>query len=153
MAKKPQSASLREITRRDWRTLGYYYVRNDETREWRLVGSRDGLSQFAMSLRTLATGRHAHDLGAHDHLGPYWYLEIGIHTRREFTDHWIAGTALDLLALATIVEAGLTLGDLGKQVHLRDDYAPEAAYDLVLDIREDDFDPASADPELVILPT
>ncbi len=41
------SAKINEMTQREWRELGYFYDRDDSAKEWRLIGSKAGLRQFA----------------------------------------------------------------------------------------------------------
>jgi len=62
--------------------------------------------------------------------------------------HAIYGSLADLRRLASLVEEKLAEARPGKMIRIREEYAGESTYTLVLDVRPDDFDPASADPYL-----
>ena len=49
--------------------------------------------------------------------------------------------------LAELIEAKLATAEPGTPIRIRDEYAPESRYTLVLDVRADKFDPASTDRE------
>ena len=40
-------SETQDHTREEWRELGFFYDRDDDAKEWRLRGSRDGLRRFA----------------------------------------------------------------------------------------------------------
>jgi hypothetical protein len=40
------SDGTNQATRREWRELGFFCDRNDQKKEWRLIGSRSGLLRF-----------------------------------------------------------------------------------------------------------
>jgi len=63
-------------------------------------------------------------------------------------DHSIHGPLHALERLASLVEAKIAALKPGENARLRDEFAPDAAYALVLNMRPDDFDPASADGAL-----
>jgi hypothetical protein len=139
------SEEVNEATRREWRELGFFYDRNDETKEWLIRGSRQGLLAFAKILEDYSRNPNRRTLSEHDHLGPYMYLEIGTWNSRVIDDHWIAGTQEDLAALAVLIREHLAKAQSGNLIQLREAYAPVSLYELVLEICGDDFDPAKAD--------
>ena len=47
---------------------------------------------------------------------------------------------------ASDIEAKLTTAQPGDEICIRDEFAPNTPYALVLEVREDGFDPAEADP-------
>jgi hypothetical protein len=57
-------------------------------------------------------------------------------------DHAISGP---LPELALIVEARLTDAEPGERIAIREEFAPTAEFSLILDVREDGFDPPSAE--------
>jgi hypothetical protein len=61
------------------------------------------------------------------------YLEIGTWHGPEITRHWIAGTLDDLKRLSAIVREKVSK-------------ATDSPYERALEIRDDGFDPARADP-------
>jgi len=83
----------------------------------------------------------------HEHYGPY-YLEIMTWPEPGFDDHAIHGSLADLKRLAAIVENRLALAQAGDSVRIQDEFAANSPYELILEVRTDDFDPAEADPML-----
>lgn len=139
------STEINEMTQREWRELGFFYDRDDEAKEWRLIGSKAGLRYFAHAIQKYAA-QPCHELiSEHQHFGPYGYLEIGTWTTSEITDHWIAGPLVEIQRLALAVIARLDTASLGDCLYLRREFAPLSPYDLVLEVREDSYDPAQAD--------
>ena len=135
-----------EATRRAWRALGFFCGRNDAAKEWRIVGSVAGLRKFAAEVRKYASNP-AHDrLSEYTQFGPAMNLEIGTSHQTEITEQWIGGPLVDLLRLATFIERSAQANVVGKCIALRSNFSPMAPYELILDIRDDAFDPASADP-------
>ncbi len=63
-------------------------------------------------------------------------------------EHSIPGSLDDLDRLAGLVERSLAALELGKTARIRDAFSSDCAYSLVLDLRPDGFDPASADASL-----
>jgi hypothetical protein len=140
------SEAAKEATRRAWRKLEFFCGRNDAAKEWRIVGSVKGLSRFAAEVRKYASNP-AHDrLSEYTHFGPAMNLEVGTSHQTEITEQWIGGPLVDLLRLATLIEQSAQHNVVGKCIALRSNFSPMAPYELILDVRDDAFDPASADP-------
>ena len=134
-----------EATRRAWRALGFFCGRNDAAKEWRIVGSVAGLRKFAAEVRKYASNP-AHDrLSEYTQFGPVMNLEIGTSHQTEITEQWIGGPLVDLLRLATFIERSAQANVVGKCIALRSNFSPMAPYELILDVRDDAFDPGSAD--------
>ena len=70
------------------------------------------------------------------------WLEAG------FDDHAIRGPVADLARLAALIQTKLTTARPGSTVRIQEEFATDSSYALVLDVREDGFDPAAADPVL-----
>lgn len=138
--------AINEKTCREWRELGFFYDFDSATSTWRLVGSESGLQRFAALLREYISNPHHHNLSEHKHYGPYMYLEIGTWTAPQVNSHWIAGAISDLGRLADLVDNALASARPGAVIQIGRKYAPSAEADIVLEVREKDFDPASADP-------
>jgi len=66
-----------------------------------------------------------------------------------FDEHAIRGTLADLARLAQLIEATIASMNPGSSVAIREAFAPDSPYTLVLDLREDGFDPSTADPLLL----
>jgi hypothetical protein len=62
-------------------------------------------------------------------------------------DHAIHGPLPALAALADIVERCLTGALPGQHVRIREEFSPSSEFTLVLDMRDDGFDPAAAESE------
>jgi len=65
-----------------------------------------------------------------------------------FDDHAIHGSLADMNRLAAIVENRLAATRAGDSVLMQDEFAANTPHALILEVREDDFDPAEADPML-----
>ncbi len=138
--------AAKERTRQAWRELGFFCGKDKVAKEWRVVGSVAGLRHFASLIRAYASDpEHDRFMECMD-LGPAMNLQIGTWDQTEITDEWIAGALPDLLNLAGLIELNVKANVVGRRIALRSSYSPLAPYDLILDVREDAFDPASADP-------
>jgi hypothetical protein len=65
-----------------------------------------------------------------------------------FDNHAIRGPLTDLARLANLIEAKLVTARPGSSVRIQEEFAADSPYALVLDLREDGFDPATEDPLL-----
>ena len=140
------SPEINEATRREWRELGFFYDRIDSAKEWRIAGSKGSLRRFGRILRDYVADTRNDVISEHEHYGPYMYLEIGTWTSSEITDHWIAGPLDKLLELAEVVETRIDTAAVGDEIKLREVFAPASPYELVLEVKDESFDPAVADP-------
>lgn len=140
-----RSEAANEATRQAWRALGFFCDLNHETKEWRIVGSVKGLKKFATELRMYASNSENDRTSEYAHFGPHMNLEVGTWHQTEITDHWIAGPLTELLRLATFIERSVQENVIGKRIALRSSFSPMSQYELILDVRNDAFDPALAD--------
>jgi hypothetical protein len=139
------SEKTNEHTRQEWRDLGFYYARDDRQKTWRIVGTPDGLRSFSRAVRKYASNPKNASSSKHDHLGPYMYLTIGTWPEEVITDHWIAGPLQSLVKLADHIDAAIASAGVGDQISVGAKFAPSSAYDIILELRENNFDPAEAD--------
>jgi hypothetical protein len=65
-----------------------------------------------------------------------------------FDDRAIRGPLTELARLAHLIETKVAAAEPGSSLEIRDEFALKRPYRLVLDLREDEFDPATADPLL-----
>jgi hypothetical protein len=65
----------------------------------------------------------------------------------------IHGPLADLTRLAELVRAALAHANPGDVIPLAHTYVKTPSHELLLDVREDGFDPASEDPNLSPSPT
>lgn len=143
------SQALKDETRREWRELGFYYDRDDVVKEWRLVGCRGGLRRFSDLLRAYVRDPRNEMESEHEHYGPYTYLEVMTWKEAGMDDHAIRGPLSALESLASLVDEKVGAMKPGARVRIGDEFAPGTPYALVLELREDDFDPSSVDANLV----
>jgi hypothetical protein len=144
---------LKAMTREEWQELGFFYDRDDASKEWTIVGSRAGLAGFSGLLREyIADPRNALQ-SEHEHYGPYLYLEVMTWTDAGMDDHSIHGTLQDLKRLAELVDHRVAVLRPGERARIREEYSPTSKYALVLALREDGFDPATLDANLSVIST
>ncbi len=142
------SDAVNRMTRKEWRDLGFFYDRDDHKKEWRLVGSRSGLLRFReLLLDYIADPMNAKE-SEHEHYGPYMYLEVMTWPKAGFDDHAIRGTLVDFKRLAALADSKLSTASPGSTVRIRGEFSEDSPYSLVLEVRDEGFDPASVDPML-----
>jgi len=130
-----------------WRKLGFFCELDAEKRVWVLTGSRAGLLYFPdLLLGYVADPKNAAN-GALEHYGPYGSLEVMTWMEPGLDGNAIRGSLVDLERLASLVETQLATAQPGERLKIREDYAANSLYGLVLDVRADGFDPASTDRE------
>ena len=137
------SEGTNEATRRAWRELGFFCGRNATAKEWRIIGSVKGLRKFASEVRKYASNPANDRLSEYTQFGPAMNLEVGTSHQTEITEQWIGGPLVDLLRLATLIEQSAQNNVVGKCIALRSNFSPMSPYELILDVRDDAFDPGS----------
>ena len=137
------SEAAHEATRRAWRELGFYCGRNAAAKEWRIVGSVKGLRKFASEIRRYASNPANDRLSEYTQFGPAMNLEVGTSHQTEITEQWIGGPLVELLRLAGLIERSAQDNVVGKCSALRSSFSPMSPYELILDVRDDAFDPGS----------
>lgn len=137
------SDAANEATRRVWRELGFFCGRDSAAKEWRIVGSVKGLRKFAVEIRSYASNPANDRLSEYTHFGPAMNLEVGTSHQTEITEQWIGGPLVDLLRLATLIERSVQDNVVGKRIALRSNFSPMSLYELILDVRDEAFDPGS----------
>jgi hypothetical protein len=142
------SNATNQATRREWRELGFFYDRDDESKVWQLIGSRTGLLRFRDALCSYAADPRNELKSEHEHYGPYGYLEVMTSPEAGIDDHAIRGSLADIARLATVIEDKLAAALPGSTIRIQEEFAADSPYGLILDVREDNFDPASADQAL-----
>lgn len=136
-----------ESIRQQWRALGFFCELDKEKKTWTLTGSRKGLLYFPDLLLGFVTDpKNAVD-GAKQHYGPYGSLEIMTYPEAGFDGNAIRGSLDDLTRLAELVGEKLATAEPGSPIVIREQFAETSPYSLLLDVRADGFDAASADQE------
>ena len=136
-----------EQIKQQWRKLGFYCELDDERKRWTLTGSRAGLLYFPDLLLGYVTDPKHESDRQHEHYGPYGTLEIMTWPDAGFDSHAIRGSLPALTHLAELVEVKLATAEPGSPILIREEFAADSPYTLVLDVRADGFDPASSDRE------
>lgn len=145
--KEPRPEMTEEHIKQQWRELGFFCELDDQKRVWTMTGSRAGLLYFPdLLLGYVADPQNALD-GANKHYGPYGSLEVMTWPGAGFDGQAIRGSLAALTHLAELVEVKLASAEPGSPILIREEFAPESRYALLLDVRADGFDPASADRE------
>jgi hypothetical protein len=144
----PPIADLSDDTiKREWRKLGFFCELDEQKKVWTLTGSRAGLLYFPDLLLGYVIDPTKAENGEHAHYGPYGSLQVMTWTDPGFSAHAIRGSLTDLARLADIIGAKLASAQPGEPIRIREEYAPDSPFSLLLDVRVDGFDPASADGE------
>jgi hypothetical protein len=132
----------------EWRELGFYFDQREGVKERRLVGSRQGLRHFRDLLIAYASDPRNDQESEHEHYDPFGSLKIMTAASPGMDTHAIFGPLSDLKRLADIVDTHLDAATPGAQVRISEEYAPNCEYVLILDVRQDGYDPPSAEAEL-----
>ena len=144
---QPQPGMTDEQIKQQWRKLGFFCELDVQKKLWTLTGSRAGLLYFPdLLLGYVADPQNASD-GEHQHYGPYGSLEVMTWPDAGFDGHAIRGSLTGLARLAELIEAKLATAEPGSPILIREEFAADSPYSLMLDVRADGFDPASADRE------
>jgi hypothetical protein len=102
-----------------------------------------GLRKFASEIRKYASSPANDQPSEYTQFGPAINLEVGTLHQSEITEQWIGGPLVDLLRLATLIERSAQDNVVGKRIALRPNFSPMSPYELILDVRDDTFDPGS----------
>lgn len=130
-----------------WRKLGFFCEVDSTKRLWTLTGSRAGLLYFPDLLLGYVNDPQNSRDGSKQHFDPYGSLQIMTYPDAGIDGNGIRGSLAALTHLAELVEQRLAIADAGEQIKIREDFASESPFGLVLDVRADGFDPAAADRE------
>ena len=142
------SEATNKATRRQWRELGFFYSRDDSTKVWELRGSKTGLLRFRDELLAYSADPRYKVKAEHEHYGPYAYLKVMTWPETSIDQRTIRGPLGELARLAGIIETKLADAEPNSVIRIREEFAKDSPYSIVLSIQEDGFDPASADPRL-----
>ncbi|MDQ3710914.1 MAG: hypothetical protein M3388_01640 [Acidobacteriota bacterium] len=137
--------NIKQETKEEWRELGFFYDYNKANQEWLLIGSRNGLLNFSNLLDEYISKPRNEKLGEHEHFFPYMYLTVVTSNETKITDYGIFGSLVDLERLANIIKEKLIDSTVGNVFQIDSEYSKSNEAKLVFEIREKNFDPASAD--------
>ena len=140
--------AMKAAIREQWQALGFFYDSDERAKQWLVVGSRAGLLRFAALLRAYVADPANAKLSEHEHYGPYQYLKFMTWSEPGMDADSIHGSLGDLQRLADLVDAKANMLRPGDRAQLREDYSAASSYSLLLEMREDSFDPTSLDGNL-----
>jgi len=137
-----------QMLREQWRELGFFCDFDKERRRWRLIGSRNGLLKFHDLLNEYVADPRNEKLSEHEHYGPYMYLKVITWNESSISEGGISGTLPDLKRLASIVDGKLQACSAGDTFTISAEYAEGSEVELEFEVKDEGFDPVSADPLL-----
>ena len=137
-----------QATREEWRELGFFYELQDEPPRWRFVGSATGLANLVKVFDEYVRDPRHEAISEQEHYGPYMYLKVQTAESPTIDNGSIRGSLSDLARLRDLIANGLRNLRAGKSLVVGPEYSPVVSFPLHLELREAEFDPASADPAL-----
>lgn len=143
----PRPDMTDDTIKQGWRKLGFFCELDEQKKIWTLTGSRAGLLYFPDLLLGYVADPKNSVNGEHEHYGPYGSLEVMTWQDAGFDGHAIRGSLGHLTHLAELIEAKLASAQPGEPIRIREEFATGSPYSLLLDVRVDGFDPATADRE------
>jgi len=134
-----------EHIREEWRDLGFFCKYDSKLSHWVLTGSLRGLSRLPVHIREFCNDTSGND---HRHYGPYMQFVLNKEGQATILDSGWFGNVDDLLRLADLIEKKINSAHPAQLFHISTEYCDEPKNSIILKVMEDDFDPASIDPEL-----
>jgi hypothetical protein len=144
---EPRPEMTDQHIKQGWGELGFFCELDDQKKTWTLTGSRAGLLYFPDLLLGFVTDPQNATDGANKHYGPYGSLQVMTWPDAGFDGNAIRGSLAALTHLAELVGVKLASAEPGSPILIREEFAPDSRYTLLLDVRADGYDPASADRE------
>src|SRR5688572_28829973 len=135
-------------TRAEWEVLGFFYGYDDASRNCVIRANRRGMQTFCAGFRRYAADPTNAPLSEHEHYGPYAYLKFVTWTEPKVEPDGIYGKRADFERLADLVEKAIARARPGDRVRIDEAYSKAGEAKLELVLEPDDFEVASADPEL-----
>jgi hypothetical protein len=127
----------------EWNLLGFYYEYDENLKQWRFFGSKQGLYKLSALIKTYTNESANENISDHRHIGPYNYLKIMTWNEPIVTDKYIAGSLQDLLEFSTMLYAKINLASAGQIVKISAEYSSKSTTTLLFIIMSDDFLPSS----------
>ena len=142
------SEKLKNITKEDWRLLGYYYDRDDKDRKWIFKGSKYGLEEFCIYLEKYSGQIKNRNVGEHEHIGPYSYLTIMTSDTPAISKKYISGSLDDLKKLSKLLRGKIKDSKVNEILKIDEEYCLDCEYSLEFWIMDYGSDPAIEDKQL-----
>lgn len=126
-----------------WRKLGFFYDFDEESNVQRIFGDKTGIRAFIAELVSYGNSKYHQHIGAHDHLGPYMYLELRTCSCTGIDEGLIHGMPKDFLTLADLIEKELSTHS--STTIVIKDFGTTNSIPLCITVSPDGFDPSSMD--------
>jgi hypothetical protein len=139
---------INEMLKREWRELGFYYVIDKESREWKIFGDKNGIENLQAIIKEYCNNTRNFQISEHIHLGPYSYIKIMTWDRPLITTEFIAGTIEDLKILNKLINENLENTKIGDSFVIDKEFGEENKAKISISIMSDNFDPATMDEQL-----
>lgn len=142
---KKLSGKVAEMTREEWRGLGFFYSSDDNEKRWDLYGSQSGIARLTEEISTFISRDEI--FGKHEHLLPHWYLTIEYDEVPDINKRGIVGRKVDLLKVREYLNS-LQNNALTQSCVAIHSCFDQTTYKMYFHIEQDDFDPSSMDWQL-----
>lgn len=139
------SGKAAELTRQEWRDLGFHYVSNTEKQKWILHGSKSGLLNLCKLIEEFAA--RILQFGEHEHLMPHWYLTLTSSDSFSINSRGISGTPEQLNQFSKIFSQSVQASDLEITSCLPKEVF-DSEYAIEYTVHGESYDPSSQDPQL-----
>jgi hypothetical protein len=137
-----------EAVKDEWRKLGYYFELNKDEKKWVFISSKNGIEKFIDQIKDYIQNETNKDIGEHDHWGPYGDLKIMTTSVPQITNGFIGGNCTSFLELTELIEKNIKKITINESFFIQEEYVKDARTGIEFVIKDDDFDPASADKQL-----
>lgn len=125
-----------------------YFDFDDEKLCWKIQGSKKGINKFCQLLIKYAHNDLNKPISEHQHYGPYLYLKFVTWDEPKITSDAIFGSLDDFIRLSDMIRKSLTKTVPNSSFIICNEYASNAEASILIQITDDEFDPASADEQL-----
>jgi hypothetical protein len=137
-----------EAIKEEWRNLGYYFEKNKSERKWVFTSSKNGIKKLINQIIDFTQKEGNIEIGEHDHWGPYGDLKIMTTRVPEITIEYIGGSFSSLRELAYQIKQRLEIVNHNESFCIQEENKNAMSAGLEFRIKDDDYDPASADIQL-----
>lgn len=139
------SGKAADLTRAEWRELGFYYVSHEGEKNWELHGSKNGLLKLCALIKKFADENRVY--GDHEHLLPHWYLTLTAINSFTIDERGIGGTPEQLRNFANFFQSKVFSSKVGSTDSVsKETFSTD--YSIEYTVQGDNFDPSSQDPQL-----
>ena len=139
------SGKVADMTRNEWKELGFFYYSDDSEKRWDLYGSQSGIVRLSEEISDFISRDEI--FGEHQHLLPHWYLTIEYDEVPDINKRGIVGRKVDLLKVRDFLNSAQNNSSPRSCVAIHSCF-DQTTYKMYFHIEQDDFDPSSMDWQL-----